>query len=87
MELSDLWQYEVVSHEHSMSPSDKNITMYGLCVKNTDVVAYDISTDKGFVEKYAEMFNQFQLSPIHLSEVLDDILVLNGIKKVDAFQE
>ena len=35
----------------------------------------DISTDPIFVEKLAERFTRFQLSPVHFIEAVEDALV------------
>ena len=51
---------------------------YGLCLlvdEGPTKEIRDISTDPVFVEKLAERFTRFQLSPVHFIEAVEDALV------------
>lgn len=49
-----------------------DISVYG--VKYGDLQIDDISTDKGRVKKFVDDINKYQLSPIHLGDVVDDFV-------------
>lgn len=46
---------------------------YGLSCNGERTVS-DISTDRGFVEELASMFSDSNLSPVHLIDVLEDLI-------------
>lgn len=49
-----------------------NISVYG--VKYGDLQIDDISADKDRVKKFVDDINKYQLSPIHLGDVVDDFV-------------
>lgn len=58
---------------YEMIEKKKNdISVYG--VKYGDLQIDDISTDKGRVKKFVDDINKYQLSPIHLGDVVVDFV-------------
>lgn len=58
---------------YELTEQKKNdISVYG--VKYGDLQIDDISTDKGRVKKFVDDINKYQLSPIHLGDVVDDFV-------------
>lgn len=56
---------------YELTEQKKNdISVYG--VKYGDLQIDDISTDKGRVKKFVDDINKYQLSPIHLGDVVVD---------------
>lgn len=59
---------------YELTEQKKNdISVYG--VKYGDLQIDDISADKDKVEKFVDDINKYQLSPIHLGDVVDDFVV------------
>ena len=50
----------------------KDISVYGIKYGNLQID--DISADKDQVEKFVDDINKYQLSPIHLGDVVDDFV-------------
>ncbi len=58
---------------YELTEQKKNdISVYG--VKYGDLQVNDISADKDKVEKFVDDINKYQLSPIHLGDVVDDFI-------------
>lgn len=58
---------------YELTEQKKNdISVYG--VKYGDLQIDDISTDKDRVEKFVNDINKYQLSPIHLGDVVADFV-------------
>lgn len=58
---------------YELTEQKKNdISVYG--VKYGDLQIDDISTDKGRVKNFVDDINKYQLSPIHLGDVVDDFV-------------
>nr|DAU86631.1 MAG TPA: hypothetical protein [Caudoviricetes sp.] len=58
---------------YELTEQKKNdISVYG--VKYGDLQVNDISADKDKVEKFVDDINKYQLSPIHLGDVVDDFV-------------
>lgn len=58
---------------YEMIEKKKNdISVYG--VKYGDLQIDDISADKDRVKKFVDDINKYQLSPIHLGDVVDDFV-------------
>lgn len=58
---------------YELTEQKKNdISVYG--VKYGDLQIDDISTDKGGVKKFVDDINKYQLSPIHLGDVVVDFV-------------
>ena len=58
---------------YELTEQKKNdISVYG--VKYGDLQIDDISTDKGRVKKFVYYINKYQLSPIHLGDVVVDFV-------------
>ena len=58
---------------YELTEQKKNdISVYG--VKYGDLQIDDISTDKGRVKKFVDDINKYQLSPIHLGDVVVDFV-------------
>lgn len=58
---------------YELTEQKKNdISVYG--VKYEDLQIDDISTDKGRVKKFVDDINKYQLSPIHLGDVVVDFV-------------
>lgn len=58
---------------YELTEQKKNdISVYG--VKYGDLQIDDISTDKGRVKNFVNDINKYQLSPIHLGDVVDDFV-------------
>lgn len=58
---------------YELTEQKKNdISVYG--VKYGDLQIDDISADKDRVEKFVDDINKYQLSPIHLGDVVDDFV-------------
>lgn len=58
---------------YEMIEKKKNdISVYG--VKYEDLQIDDISTDKGRVKNFVDNINKYQLSPIHLCDVVEDFV-------------
>ena len=55
-----------------MIQKKNDISVYG--VKYGDLQRDDISADKDRVEKFVDDINKYQLSPIHLGDVVDDFV-------------
>lgn len=49
-----------------------DISVYGIKYGNLQID--DISADKDKVEKFVDDINKYQLSPIHLGDVVDDFV-------------
>ncbi len=47
--------------------------VYGICFDDTDCVS-DISTIKAAVEHLADLFNEHDLSPLHLRDAVEDFM-------------
>ena len=48
---------------------------YGIALRGYDEVQIeDISTDKKFVQYLIRLCNQYQVSPVHLFEVVQDVM-------------
>ena len=58
---------------YELTEQKKNdISVYG--VKYGDLQIDDISADKDKVEKFVDEINKYQLSPIHLGDVIEDFV-------------
>mgnify|MGYP000644243271 FL=1 len=58
---------------YELTEQKKNdISVYG--VKYEDLQIDDISTDKGRVKNFVDDINKYQLSPIHLCDVVEDFV-------------
>ncbi len=58
---------------YELTEQKKNdISVYG--VKYGDLQIDDISADKDRIEKFVDDINKYQLSPIHLGDVVDDFV-------------
>lgn len=58
---------------YELTEQKKNdISVYG--VKYGDLQIDDISADKDKVEKFIDDINKYQLSPIHLCDVVEDFV-------------
>lgn len=58
---------------YELTEQKKNdISVYG--VKYGDLQIDDISADKDRVKKFVDDINKYQLSPIHLGNVVDDFV-------------
>lgn len=58
---------------YELTEQKKNdISVYG--VKYGDLQIDDISTDKGRAKKFVDDINKYQLSPIHLGDVVVDFV-------------
>lgn len=58
---------------YELTEQKKNdISVYG--VKYGDLQIDDISADKDRVEKFVNDINKYQLSPIHLGDVIEDFV-------------
>lgn len=58
---------------YELTEQKKNdISVYG--VKYGDLQIDDISTDKGRVKNFVDDINKYQLSPIHLGDVVVDFV-------------
>lgn len=58
---------------YELTEQKKNdISVYG--VKYGNLQINDISADKDKVEKFVDDINKYQLSPIHLGDVVDDFV-------------
>ena len=58
---------------YELTEQKKNdISVYG--VKYGDLQIDDISADKDRVEKFVDDINKYQLSPLHLGDVVDDFV-------------
>lgn len=58
---------------YELTEQKKNdISVYG--VKYGDLQIDDISADKDRVKKFIDDINKYQLSPIHLGDVVDDFV-------------
>ena len=70
------YRYETINSQLE-EPTGSCIS-YGLCMlvdEGPMKEIRDISTDPIFVEKLAERFTRFQLSPVHFIEAVEDALV------------
>ena len=69
-----MYRYSVIE-EHLFSEDLGEYTSFGLLVSgDQEIRLSDISPNREFVTALAMQFNELQLSPIHLSEVIQDIL-------------
>ncbi len=58
---------------YELTEQKKNdISVYGIKYGNLQID--DISADKDKVEKFVDDINKYQLSPIHLGDVVDDFV-------------
>ena len=58
---------------YEITEQKKNdISVYGIKYGNLQID--DISADKDKVEKFVDDINKYQLSPIHLGDVVDDFV-------------
>lgn len=58
---------------YELTEQKKNdISVYGIKYGNLQID--DISTDKDKVEKFIDDINKYQLSPIHLCDVVEDFV-------------
>lgn len=69
------WQYCVV-HETGYHTDLGEYTTYGiqLTLPNDSKIVHDISTSRKTVEQMVALFNRCQLSPVHLYDVVTDML-------------
>lgn len=69
-----MYRYSVIE-ERLFSEDLGGYTSYGLLVTGAQELRLsDVSPDREFVAALAMQFNELQLSPIHLSEVIQDLL-------------
>lgn len=57
-------------------------TSFGIAAHGSasvDVVVYDISTDRQFVEELVQRFEAEQLAPEHLRDAVEDAIILSSI--------
>ena len=51
---------------------------YGICVINKEtneaLTYYDVSLDKGEIERLAMLCNELKLDPIHIEDVIEDLI-------------
>lgn len=74
------WHY-IMTKECRISEEGETYTTYGLQVEgwiqerwSTLRTIHDIALNQKFVEELARKFNALQLSPIHIFDVLEDLL-------------
>ena len=63
----------------SLTIEGKSYIAYGILVLSDNIpVRYipDVFLDKNYAVKYIALFNDLRLSPIHLDDVIDDIVGL-----------
>ena len=66
MKKDEIKMYELTEQKKN------DISVYG--VKYGDLQIDDISADKDKVEKFVDDINKYQLSPIHLCDVVEDFM-------------
>lgn len=66
MKKDEIKMYELTEQKKN------DISVYG--VKYGDLQIDDISADKDRVKKFVDDINKYQLSPIHLGDVVDDFV-------------
>ena len=66
MKKDEIKMYELTEQKKN------DISVYG--VKYGDLQIDDISADKDRVKKFVDDINKYQLSPIHLGDVIDDFV-------------
>nr|DAF85526.1 MAG TPA: hypothetical protein [Siphoviridae sp. ct5jB2] len=66
MKKDEIKMYELTEQKKN------DISVYG--VKYGDLQIDDISADKDKVRKFVNDINKYQLSPIHLGDVVDDFV-------------
>lgn len=69
----EIWDYCVIC-ENLHHVDLGNYNTYGIKVLNSGKVIHDISTNKKDVVFMVYLFNKHQLNPIHLLEVIEDLL-------------
>lgn len=70
-----IWRYEVVERRLH-TPELGAYVAYGLrtLTREGEVELSDVSPDRRFVEQLAELFNERQLEPVHLTEAVQNFL-------------
>ncbi len=66
MKKDEIKMYELTEQKKN------DISVYG--VKYGDLQIDDISADKDRVKKFVDDINKYQLSPIHLGDVIEDFV-------------
>lgn len=66
MKKDEIKMYELTEQKKN------DISVYGIKYGNLQID--DISTDKGRVKKFVDDINKYQLSPIHLGDVVVDFV-------------
>lgn len=73
------WSYRITNNWQT----ELGCTVWGLEVCDRDgktvVCIPDLSSDREFVEQAAQLFEQERLEPIHLTEVVEDLLAVGKI--------
>lgn len=58
------------------STLDPNVYTYGIKHQTEDCFVCDISTDEYIVSHMCDVFNQNDLSPVHLKDAVEDFLAV-----------
>ena len=73
-EVTQVYHYSVIE-ERLYTEELGEYTSFGLLVSGAQDLRFsDVSPDREFVSALATRFNELQLSPTHLSEVIQDLL-------------
>ena len=64
--------YTVIAKEEELE-GEKYIS-YGIASNEDGLIVFDISPDRTVVESYAAIMNRHHLSPIHLQDVIEDLI-------------
>lgn len=75
--------YLFVTSVENREISDRQYDAYGIALKESDDVRIeDISTDKKFVKSLVDLCNEYQVSPLHFPEVIQDAIEALGDENV-----
>ena len=77
--MAGVWNYQPIT-ETRYKPGFGQYHTYGIQASRKTVrgweqieLLHDVTTSSRFAEKPAELFNLYQLSPIHLRDILEDL--------------
>ena len=68
-----MYKYERVEQQFT----NENIgeyTAYGIILKN-NILIEDVTSDKIFADKIIKKLNNFQVSPIHIKDVIENLII------------
>lgn len=68
-----IYSYNCVKQK-KLSESKEEYTAYGIAL-GENILVGDVTSDETFAEEIIERLNAFQASPVHILEIIEDMIV------------